>query len=78
LRELAKRFNVPLDDDLLEDVQTLNGALMRGVGRIPQVGERFEIGALEITVIEAEPTRVKRALVQRLAGEQPPAIRISG
>lgn len=78
LRELAKRFNVPLDEDLLEEVQTLNGALMRGIGRIPQVGERFEIGTLEITVIEAEPTRVKRALVQRLAGEQPAAIRISG
>ncbi|HUF29865.1 MAG TPA: hemolysin family protein [Gemmatimonadaceae bacterium] len=78
LRELARRFNAPLDDELLGDVQTVNGALMRAVGRIPYVGERFQLGVLEITVVETEPTRVKRALVQRIAGEQPAAIRISG
>jgi putative hemolysin len=76
LRELAKRFNVPLDDEQLGETQTLNGALMRTLGRIPSVGERFQLGALEITVVEAEPTRVRRALVQRWAGAQPSIIRI--
>ena len=78
LRELAKRFNVALDEEQLGETQTLNGALMRALGRIPSIGERFQLGALEITVVEVEPTRVKRALVQRWAGEQPSVIRIPG
>jgi putative hemolysin len=78
LRELAKQFNVAIDDEQLGDMQTVNGALMRTLGRIPSVGERFHLGTLEITVVETEPTRVTRALVQRLAGAQPPVIRIPG
>jgi putative hemolysin len=78
LRELARRFNVALDDERLGEAQTLNGALMRALGRIPGVGERFQLGTLEITVVETEPTRVTRALVHRLAGAQPPVIRIPG
>jgi putative hemolysin len=78
LRELAKQFNVALDDAQLGDTQTVNGALVRALGRIPTVGERFQLGGLEITVTEAEPTRVTRALVHRLAGAQSPVIRIPG
>lgn len=78
LRELAKRFNVALEEEQFGETQTLNGVLMRTMGRIPAVGERFQLGALEITVVEAEPTRVKRALVQRWAGAQPAVIRIPG
>jgi len=78
LRELAKQFNVALDDEQLGETQTVNGALMRTLGRIPSVGERFHLGMLEITVVEVEPTRVTRALVQRLAGVQPTVIRIPG
>ncbi|HSJ63840.1 MAG TPA: hemolysin family protein [Gemmatimonadaceae bacterium] len=76
LRELARRFNIPLDDAQLGETQTLNGALMRTLGRVPSVGERFQLGALEITVIEAEPTRVARALVQRWPGAEPTVVRI--
>lgn len=78
LREVAKQFNVALDDDRLAEAQSVNGALVRALGRIPVAGERFQIGALEITIVEAEPTRVTRVLVQRMAGSQPSIIRISG
>jgi putative hemolysin len=78
LRELAKRFNVALDDVEVGETQTLNGALMRALGRIPSVGERFQLGLLEITVVEAEPTRVTRVLVQRPQGAASPIIRIPG
>ena len=78
LRELARQFNVAFDDEPLGETQTLNGALMRTLGRIPSVGDRFLLDALEITVVDVEPTRVTRALVQRLAGAEPPVIRIPG
>ena len=78
LREIARQFNVPLDDEQLGETQSVNGALVRALGRIPVVGEHFQLGALEITVVEAEPTRVKRVLVQRLVGTEPTVIRIPG
>ena len=78
LRELAKRFSVALDDSQLGDTQTVNGALARALGRIPAIGERFQLGGLEITVVESEPTRVTRALVQRSSGADVSIVRILG
>jgi len=46
---------------------SLGGAVVRALGRIPTLGERFRLGDLELTVIEAEPSRVLRILVQRSA-----------
>jgi putative hemolysin len=64
LREVARRFGVPLPGDA-DAAHTVGGTLARALGRIPVVGERFRLGPLEVTVIEAEPARVTRVLVQR-------------
>jgi CBS domain containing-hemolysin-like protein len=39
--------------------------VVRALGRIPSLGERFRLGELELTVVDAEPARVLRLLVQR-------------
>jgi putative hemolysin len=74
LRDVARRFAVSLGEtEMAAAAQTVGGALTRGLGRIPVVGERVLLGALEITVVAAEPTRVSRVLVQRSAAVAPPA-----
>jgi putative hemolysin len=62
LDEVATRFDVALP---AERAQTLGGAVVRLLGRIPVVGERFTMGGLELTVVEATPARPERLLVQR-------------
>ena len=65
LGEVARRFGSRLagGDELA--VHTVGGILARALGRIPVVGERFRLNGLEVTVVEAEPARVTRVLVQR-------------
>ena len=46
-------------------VLSIGGVVVRALGRIPTLGERFRLGELELTVVEAEPARVLRILVQR-------------
>ncbi|MDQ6886757.1 MAG: CNNM domain-containing protein [Gemmatimonadota bacterium] len=50
---------------------TLGRALIRGSARIPQLGERFRLGALEMVVVEAQSSRVTRVLVQRAESTAP-------
>jgi putative hemolysin len=45
--------------------QSLGGVVVRALGRIPVLGERCRLGDLELTVIDAEPSRVLRLLVER-------------
>jgi len=39
--------------------------IARRLGRIPQAGERLRLAGLEFTIVDAEPARVVRLLVQR-------------
>jgi CBS domain containing-hemolysin-like protein len=66
LEALAERFGVALGPGGNGNAaHTLGGALVRVLGRIPVAGERFRIGPLEATVVEADATRVISLLVQR-------------
>ncbi|MGH7718709.1 MAG: hemolysin family protein, partial [Gemmatimonadaceae bacterium] len=65
LEEVARRFGVEVTRDVAARVQSLGGVLLHSLGRIPQVGERFRVSGLELTVVEVERTRVRRVLVQR-------------
>ncbi len=62
--DVASRFDVSLPE-WVDESQPVAGLVVRAIGRIPVVGERFELGALELTVVRATPTRIQRLLAQR-------------
>jgi CBS domain containing-hemolysin-like protein len=48
--------------------------LARALGRVPAVGERFQLAGIEITVTDAEPARVNRLLVTPPGASAPVAL----
>jgi putative hemolysin len=69
--DVATRFGVPLTAGPNERTETIGGLLARRLGRIPAVGERVRLAGLDITVVDAEPARVVRLLVQRAGSGSP-------
>ena len=63
--DVAARFDAPLAPEPHERAETIGGLIARRLGRIPQAGERLRLAGLEFTIVEAEPARVLRLLVQR-------------
>ena len=49
--------------------ETVGGYLLAHVGRVPAVGESFEIDGLSVEVLEAERRRINRVRVRRLVEE---------
>jgi putative hemolysin len=70
IADLYTRLGLPVPNDLSGD-RPLGGVLAHALGRVPTIGERFELAGLDITVIDAEPARVNRVLVTP-AGASPP------
>jgi putative hemolysin len=66
VRELEDRLKVRVDGDGYE---TVGGYLLAHVGRVPAVGEAFEIDGLSVEVLEAERRRINRVRVRRLVEE---------
>ncbi|HSC31213.1 MAG TPA: hemolysin family protein [Gemmatimonadaceae bacterium] len=64
LEEVDRRIGLSLGGDG-DRTQTLGGAIVRALGRIPSTGERFRVAGHELTVVDAEPSRIRRVLVQR-------------
>lgn len=62
--ELAERLGVEIPRD---GFGTVGGYLLSHLGRVPAVGETFEVGGLRVQVLEAERRRVGRVRVQRVA-----------
>jgi CBS domain containing-hemolysin-like protein len=56
--DLNDELNISLPED--EDYETIGGFVFATMGKIPQVGEKCEHDNVALTVIEAEPRRVKR------------------
>jgi putative hemolysin len=71
--DVLSRLGLPLPDTEAAD-RPLGGVLTRALGRVPAVGERFEVAEMEITVIDAEPARVLRVLVTPLGVSAPVAL----
>jgi putative hemolysin len=65
LDDVLHRFGAEQEIVNYGRAQSLGGVVVRSLGRIPALGERFRLGDLELTVVEAEPSRVLRLLVQR-------------
>ena len=70
VRELQERLKADVEG---EGYETVGGYLLAHVGRVPAVGETFEIDGLSVEVLEAERRRINRVRVRRLGGEPAPA-----
>jgi putative hemolysin len=60
--EVSERLDVEIER---EGFETMGGFLLSHLGRVPAVGETFEIEGLSVQVLEAERRRVNRLRVQR-------------
>jgi putative hemolysin len=65
---IEERFGVALPSGRSS---TVAGLIAEWAGRIPNSGERFLVGGLELDIIEASPTRIERIII-RAGG--PPAV----
>ena len=59
------------------DFETLGGLLNSTAGAIPQAGDRFYIGGLELTVVQRDDRRVRLVRVARSKSSPPTASRAS-
>lgn len=50
-----------------EDYDTVSGFVLSHLGRIPRTGESFDAHGVRFTIVSAEPRRIKRLRIQRLA-----------
>lgn len=65
LRELLGGVNLPDDDEY----NTIAGLVIERFGRIPHVGESFELDGWRIEVVDLDGARVDKLLLQRLPEE---------
>src|SRR5437867_3515357 len=61
--EVAQRLNVQIERAGFE---TVGGYLMSHLGRVPAVGERFDVDGLSVEVLDAERRRVTKVRIARL------------
>ena len=62
--EVAQRLDVEIER---EGFETVGGYLLSHLGRVPAVGERFELDGLLVEVVEAERRRIHRVRIRRAA-----------
>jgi CBS domain containing-hemolysin-like protein len=55
-----------------EGFSTIGGYLLAHLGRVPTVGEQFDLDRLHVEVLEAERRRVTRVRVRRQVAEPLP------
>ena len=68
---VAQRLDVDIER---EGFETVGGYLLARIGRVPTVGERFEIDGLNVEVLEAERRRITKVRISKLeAVAQEPA-----
>jgi CBS domain containing-hemolysin-like protein len=70
VRELQERLKADVEGGGYE---TVGGYLLAHAGRVPAVGETFEIDGLLVEVLEAERRRINRVRIRRVVSEPAPA-----
>ena len=73
--EVLARLGLAVRDDVPGD-RPIGGVLARALGRVPTIGERFDLAGLEVTIIDAEPARVSRVLVTPAGASAPVALEL--
>jgi len=66
--EVAHRLNVEIERDGFE---TVGGYLMSHIGRVPAVGEKFDIDGLSVEIVDAERRRINRVRICRRKTKPP-------
>jgi putative hemolysin len=61
--EVAERLDVRIER---EGFETVGGYLLSHLGRVPVVGERFEVDGLSVQVVEAERRRIHKVRIRRV------------
>ena len=69
IEELNVRLGVSISR---EGFSTIGGYLLAELGRVPTVGEQFDIDGLHVEVLEAERRRVTRVRIRRRVAEPAP------
>lgn len=64
--EIRERLGVEIEP---EGFETVGGYVLTRVGRVPAVGETFELDGLEVEVLEAERRRIHKVRFTRAAAE---------
>jgi CBS domain containing-hemolysin-like protein len=62
--EVRDRLHVEIEP---EGFETVGGYVLTRVGRVPSVGETFELDGLVVEVVEAERRRIHRVKIRRAA-----------
>jgi CBS domain containing-hemolysin-like protein len=68
IAELVDRLGVEVEP---EGFETVGGYLLTRVGRVPSVGESFEVDGLVIEVLEAERRRIHKVRVRKAPAAEP-------
>ncbi len=63
--EVVERLNVVIER---EGFETVGGFLLSHIGRVPAVGERFDIDGLSVEVIDAERRRINEVRISKPEG----------
>jgi putative hemolysin len=70
IAEVNERLGVQIKP---EGFETLGGYLLSQLGRVPAVGEVFDLDGLEVVVLEAERRRIHKVRMRRVPVEAPQA-----
>jgi magnesium and cobalt transporter len=73
VEEMAERLGIQIEP---QGFETVGGYLLTHLGRVPAVGERFEIDGVSVEVLEAERRRIHKVRMRRVA--QPEAVEAEG
>src|SRR5439155_17976485 len=60
--EVGQRLNVHIER---EGFETVGGYLLSHIGRVPAVGERFDVDGLSVEVLDAERRRINKVRMSR-------------
>ena len=60
--EVADRLSVQIER---EGFETVGGYLLSHLGRVPTVGERFDLDGLNIEILDAERRRINKVRISR-------------
>ena len=62
--EVGQRLNVHIER---EGFETVGGYLLSHIGRVPAVGERFDVDGLSVEVLDAERRRINKVRICKLS-----------
>jgi len=63
--EVAQRLKVQIER---EGFETVGGYLLSHIGRVPLIGERFDIDSLRVEVLDAERRRINKVRISKSEG----------